>query len=137
MNAQGIGTASYRLVSDPAGLETALLEIGAPAVLKTTRMGYDGKGQVMIRPGDDPAGAWTAMAGEMYDGRGELWRLQYNYVANLYDRKSGFGSAYGAYDLLQNIYNLNGKPIPGKFRNGHDKGEKYFTPKGMARGGIR
>ncbi len=81
--------------------------------------------------------SWVAVAGEMYDGRGNLWRIQYNYTANLYDRKSGFGSAYGAYDLLQNIYNLNGKPIPGEFRNGVDKGEKYFTPKGLARGGVR
>jgi hypothetical protein len=80
---------------------------------------------------------WLATVGEMYDGRGNLWRLQYNYPVNLYDRKSGFASAYGAYDLLQNIYNLNGKPIPGKFRNGVKQGEKYFTPKGLARGGIR
>jgi hypothetical protein len=80
---------------------------------------------------------WVAVAGEMYDGRDKLWRVQYNYVANLYDRKSGFGSAYGAYDLLQNIYNLNGKPIPGDFRNGVDRNEKYFTPKGLARGGVR
>ena len=81
--------------------------------------------------------SWVAVANEMYDGRGQLWRLQYNYTANLYDIKSGFGSAYGAYDLLQNIYNLNGKPIPGKFRLGVKQGEKYFTPKGMARAGVR
>ena len=81
--------------------------------------------------------SWGAVAGDMYDGRGQLWRLQYVYGANLYDRKSSFGSAYGSYDLLQNIYNLNGKPIPGKFQNGVDKGEKYFTPKGIARSGIR
>ena len=80
---------------------------------------------------------WTAVAGEMYDGRGQLWRLQYLYTANLYDRKATFGAAYGSYDLLQNIYNLNSKPIPGKYRNGMDKGEKYFTPKGMSRGGVR
>ena len=73
----------------------------------------------------------------MYDGRGNLWRAQFNYVANLYDRDSAFGSAYGAYDLLQNIYNLNGKPIPGEFRNGVTQGDKYFTPKGMARSGVR
>jgi hypothetical protein len=81
--------------------------------------------------------SWGAMAGEMYDGRDQLWRLQYTYGANLYDRKSSFGSAYGSYDLLQNIYNLNGKPIPGKFRNGSTQNDKYFTPKGMSRGGIR
>ncbi|MCB1701002.1 MAG: DUF1329 domain-containing protein [Pseudomonadales bacterium] len=81
--------------------------------------------------------SWVAAAGEMYDGRGQLWRLQYLYGANLYDRKTGYGSAYGAYDLLQNIYNLNGKLIPGRFRNGVEQNEKYFTPKGMARGGVR
>ena len=81
--------------------------------------------------------SWAAVAGEMYDGRGQLWRLQYTLRGNLYDRKSGFASAYGAYDLLQNIYNLNGKPIPGKFRNGVTQNEKYFTPKGLARGGVR
>jgi hypothetical protein len=81
--------------------------------------------------------SWTALAGEMYDGRDQLWRVQYSYPANLYDRKSGFGSAYGSYDLLQDIYNLSGKPIPGKFKNGVDKPEKYFTSEGMARGGVR
>ena len=81
--------------------------------------------------------SWLAVAGEMYDGRGQLWRVQYNYAANLYDLKAGFGSAYGAYDLLQNIYNLNGKPIPGQFRIGVDQNDKYFTPKGLARGGVR
>ena len=81
--------------------------------------------------------SWVAVSGEMYDGRGNLWRVQYNYTANLYDKKAGFGSAYGAYDLLQNIYNLNGKPIPGEYRTGSSQGDKYFTPKGLARGGVR
>lgn len=81
--------------------------------------------------------SWTAHAGEMYDGRGNLWRVQYTCSANLYDQKAAYSSSYGAYDLLQNIYNLNAKPIPGKYNNGVKHGEKYFTPKGMARGGIR
>lgn len=81
--------------------------------------------------------SWTAVAGETYDGQGNLWRVQYAYGANLYDIKSSFALSYGAYDLLQGIYNLNSKPIPGKFRNGVDKKDKYFTAKGMARGGVR
>ncbi|NQX88326.1 MAG: DUF1329 domain-containing protein [Halioglobus sp.] len=81
--------------------------------------------------------SWAAMAGDMYDNRDTLWRVQFNYPANLYDRESGFGSAYGAYDLLQNIYNLSGKPKPGKFKNGVTVNDQYFTPKGMARRGIR
>jgi len=81
--------------------------------------------------------SWSAYAGEMYDGRGNLWRVQFTYGAKLYDRKTGFNASYGAYDLLQNLYNLNSKPIPGKFKNGVTKGDKYFTPKGLARSGVR
>jgi hypothetical protein len=81
--------------------------------------------------------SWSAMAGEMYDGRGNLWRVQYTYPAYLYDRKTGYTSSYGAYDLLQNIYNLNAKPIPGKYKPGVEEDDKYFTPKGLARSGIR
>jgi hypothetical protein len=80
---------------------------------------------------------WVAGAGEMYDGRGQLWRLQYLYGANLYDRKTGYGSAYGAYDLLQNIYNLNGKLIPGRYKGVVEQNKSYFTAKGMARSGVR
>ena len=81
--------------------------------------------------------SWGAVTSDMYDGRGELWRLQYLYGGQMYDRKAGFGSAYGAYDLLQNIYNLNGKTIPGRFKNGVEQGDKYFTPQGLSRGGVR
>lgn len=81
--------------------------------------------------------SWGAVSGEMYDGRGQLWRVQYLYPADLYDRKASFGGVYGAYDLLQDIYNLSGKPIPGKFKNGVDKPDNFFTSEGMARGGVR
>jgi len=82
--------------------------------------------------------SWTAVAGEMYDGRGELWRVQYAYPAGLYDGVTGsYDASYGSYDLLQNIYNINAKPIPGKLKIGSSQQGKYFTPKGMARGGVR
>ena len=80
---------------------------------------------------------WTALASEAYDGRGNLWRTQFQYSANLYDMKSIYSLAYGAYDLLQGLYNLNTKPIPGRYKNGVAQGAKYFSPKGMARGGVR
>jgi len=80
---------------------------------------------------------WTAYAGEMYDARGNLWRTQFMYPADLYDRKTTFALSYGAYDLLQGIYNLNSKPIPGKFKTGSTRKDKYFTSKGLARGGVR
>ena len=81
---------------------------------------------------------WAALAGETYDGRGNLWRVQYAYIGFLYDdMKSMYTEAYGGYDLVQGIYNINGKPIPGTFSNGVTESEKYFTAKGMARSGVR
>ncbi len=80
---------------------------------------------------------WAGLAADNYDGRGNMWRVQFAYGANLYDIKSNYHFAYGAYDVLQGIYNLNTKPLPGGFKNGVKEGEKYFSPKGMARTGIR
>jgi 5-(carboxyamino)imidazole ribonucleotide synthase len=54
----GIATARFAPAGSPGGLEQALTTIGTPAVLKTRRFGYDGKGQVSIRGGTDPAAAW-------------------------------------------------------------------------------
>ena len=81
--------------------------------------------------------SWTALANDNYDGRGTLWRVQYAYATPLYDIKSFFAAPYGAYDLLQGIYNLNAKPIPGEYQNGVEENDMYFTPKGMARAGVR
>ena len=58
----GIGTADYADVSSAAALRAAITKIGLPAVLKTRRFGYDGKGQAIIRPGDDPDRIWEDLA---------------------------------------------------------------------------
>ena len=55
----GIGTANYADVTSVETLRAAIAKIGLPAVLKTRRFGYDGKGQVIIREGNDPAKAWA------------------------------------------------------------------------------
>ncbi|WBU29271.1 5-(carboxyamino)imidazole ribonucleotide synthase [Rhodopseudomonas palustris] len=57
----GIGTAAYADVTSPQALRDAVARLGLPAVLKTRRFGYDGKGQVMLRPGDDPEVAWATL----------------------------------------------------------------------------
>src|SRR3546814_17975307 len=44
----GIATAPFADVRDAASLDAALKEIGAPAILKTRRLGYDGKAQPTI-----------------------------------------------------------------------------------------
>jgi hypothetical protein len=80
--------------------------------------------------------SWTALTGENYDSRGNLWRVQYAYPANTYDVGGAYSNAYGGYDLLQNIYNLNGKAIPGEYK-ALSRNDKYFSAKGMARSGVR
>jgi 5-(carboxyamino)imidazole ribonucleotide synthase len=54
----GIGTADYADVSSAAALRAAISRIGLPAVIKTRRFGYDGKGQAIIRDGDDVEQIW-------------------------------------------------------------------------------
>ena len=54
----GAGTAPYAAVSSLVELEEAVLQIGCPAVLKTRRFGYDGKGQAKLESAADAAGAW-------------------------------------------------------------------------------
>jgi 5-(carboxyamino)imidazole ribonucleotide synthase len=58
----GIGTADYADVSSATSLRAAIAKIGLPAVIKTRRFGYDGKGQAIIRQGDDPDQVWEDLA---------------------------------------------------------------------------
>jgi 5-(carboxyamino)imidazole ribonucleotide synthase len=55
--------ARYAAVDDRAGLDAALATIGAPAILKTRRFGYDGKGQARIDAPDQAGGAWDEVRG--------------------------------------------------------------------------
>jgi len=61
LNGLGLRTAPYAMVDSLADLETALSDIGTPAILKTRRFGYDGKGQARLTSADDAAAAWAAI----------------------------------------------------------------------------
>ncbi|HEV8016638.1 MAG TPA: 5-(carboxyamino)imidazole ribonucleotide synthase [Stellaceae bacterium] len=54
----GVATAPYQAIGSEAALRQAVPEIGPRAILKTTRMGYDGKGQVGIRGDSDLGAIW-------------------------------------------------------------------------------
>lgn len=64
VGALGIRTAPFTAVAKPEQLPAAVKRIGWPAVLKTRRYGYDGKGQATIRDGADPQAAWRAVGGQ-------------------------------------------------------------------------
>lgn len=59
----GLQVAPFAQVDDLSGLQDALSDIGAPAILKTRRFGYDGKGQSRLRSDDDAESAIADMAG--------------------------------------------------------------------------
>ena len=63
LNGQRLPTAPWRQVDSLSDLVEAVSEIGVPAVLKTRRMGYDGKGQVRIEELAEATAAWEAVAG--------------------------------------------------------------------------
>ncbi|WP_171181400.1 5-(carboxyamino)imidazole ribonucleotide synthase [Ruegeria sp. HKCCA4633] len=59
----GLKTAPFADVSNLDSLSTAIEEIGTPAILKTRRFGYDGRGQARLRSPEDAEAALADMAG--------------------------------------------------------------------------
>lgn len=60
----GIEVGGFHAVNSRTDLLEALDQTGYPAVLKTRRMGYDGKGQALLRQQEDLERAWQQMGGE-------------------------------------------------------------------------
>jgi 5-(carboxyamino)imidazole ribonucleotide synthase len=63
-NDLGGRTAAWASVSNRAELDAAIRAVGLPAILKTTRFGYDGKGQARIKEENDIETAWATIAGK-------------------------------------------------------------------------
>ncbi|MDE1173737.1 MAG: 5-(carboxyamino)imidazole ribonucleotide synthase [Parvibaculaceae bacterium] len=98
--AQGIATAPFAAVDTLNDLEEALARFGVPAILKTRRMGYDGKGQVKI---DNLAGAgeaFAAMKGAPAILEGFVpFEREISVVA-----ARGLDGAVAAYDPVENVH---------------------------------
>jgi len=58
---KGFPVTPFVWLRQPGDLDTALLTVGLPAVLKTASFGYDGKGQVLVETRDGARDAWRAM----------------------------------------------------------------------------
>jgi 5-(carboxyamino)imidazole ribonucleotide synthase len=70
LNKLGIATAAWAAVSTRAEFDAALQKIGVPGVLKTRRMGYDGKGQAVIKDRVTAERAWQQLGSQplIYEG---------------------------------------------------------------------
>lgn len=62
---QNLGAAvpPFAAVNSKDDFDAAVARIGLPAVLKTTRFGYDGKGQAVLRTPDDVESVWPVLGG--------------------------------------------------------------------------
>jgi 5-(carboxyamino)imidazole ribonucleotide synthase len=60
----GAMTADFKPVNNADELFKAISDVGLPGILKTTRMGYDGKGQAKITSAHDVESAWASMKGQ-------------------------------------------------------------------------
>ena len=63
-NELGIGTPAFAAVETRADLEVAVARIGLPCILKTRRLGYDGKGQFRLKTPADLDAAWAALGAQ-------------------------------------------------------------------------
>ncbi|PRY92591.1 5-(carboxyamino)imidazole ribonucleotide synthase [Hasllibacter halocynthiae] len=63
LNEIGLATAPFAPVGDAASLEAGMAAVGTPAILKTRRLGYDGKGQVAVNAPADAGPALAKMSG--------------------------------------------------------------------------
>jgi 5-(carboxyamino)imidazole ribonucleotide synthase len=59
----GIPTPEFAVVDTLEDLKAAVVSLGLPAILKTRTLGYDGKGQVIIKPETDLLQAWESVRG--------------------------------------------------------------------------
>ena len=59
-----IGVPDFADIASRADLEAAIARIGAPCILKTRRLGYDGKGQFRLRSVADADAAWAALGAQ-------------------------------------------------------------------------
>ena len=60
----GIPVPDFADITDRAALDAAVTTLGAPCILKTRRLGYDGKGQFRIKTAGDVDAAWEALGAQ-------------------------------------------------------------------------
>jgi 5-(carboxyamino)imidazole ribonucleotide synthase len=60
----GIGVPDFADVPTRAALDAAIAALGTPCILKTRRLGYDGKGQFRLRTAADADAAWAALGAQ-------------------------------------------------------------------------
>ena len=116
---QGLGlqVAAFAPVQTRADLDAALAQIGAPAILKTRRMGYDGKGQARIMSAADADAAFADMSGADAVLEGFV---QFSHEVSVIGARGADGSI-ACYDPGENVHEagiLRTSSVPAKLTPG-------------------
>jgi 5-(carboxyamino)imidazole ribonucleotide synthase len=94
----GIPLPKYHAIDSVADFEDAVADIGLPLVIKTRRMGYDGKGQFVLQRSDQIETAWEQLGGQ--DLIAEQW-VAFDYEVSAIGVRNVDG-AIATYPLTQN-----------------------------------
>jgi 5-(carboxyamino)imidazole ribonucleotide synthase len=116
---QGLGltVAPFAPVGSLADLEAALDQIGTPAILKTRRMGYDGKGQARIMARQDAKAAFADMGGAQAVLEGFV---RFSHEVSVIGAR-GLDGSIACYDPGQNVHEagiLRTTTVPAKLTPG-------------------
>ena len=113
----GLAVAPFAAVDSLADLQAALARIGPPAILKTRRMGYDGKGQARIMQAADADAAFADMAGAQAVLEGFI---NFSHEVSVIGARGADGSI-ACYDPGQNVHKagiLRTTTVPAKLTPG-------------------
>ena len=96
----GIPTPRWRAGDSLIELQEAQKEIGLPAILKTRRLGYDGRGQAVLRTSDDLTAAW-----DKFDGAALILEqfLDFERELSIIGARSTTGET-ACYQLTENVH---------------------------------
>lgn len=96
----GIETALYVPVVDAGALARAVAKLGRPAILKTRRFGYDGKGQITIREGSDLGASFRGLGGVP-----TILEAIVPFVKEIsVIAARGMDGSFAAYDVTENVH---------------------------------
>lgn len=100
LNALGITTPAFAPVHGHADLEAALAVTGLPAILKTRRLGYDGKGQARVTQAEDAHAALATLNGAPAILEAQIaFAREVSIIA-----ARGADGGFAAYDLSENVH---------------------------------
>ena len=100
LSEHGFPVTPFRAIRSAEELETAVRDLGCPAVLKTAGWGYDGKGQIKIHSATEAASAWRQLATSEAILEGFVnFRLEVSVVA-----ARGLDGAFAHFGVMENAH---------------------------------